>query len=401
MNHLKGINVVPYNRNTSRVDQFLATDAKGTRIRGAHSPFEFVSQLKTPRLIFLVLMAGSTADVFISLLADWLDAGDVIVDLANSHYLYTARRLLFVGCGVGGARNDAFALTGSCIMPGGLPDAWPAVQGVLQRAAVQAGGRAATGYMELLAEACDLLRRVLNLSEDEIAEVFGRWNTGMLKSAVLLDMTGDILQFADSEDGEFVITKILDKARQKGAGSAAAVSVSIITQAVFSRRLSQFKAERTRASQLFSGSETVLFNGDKQAFIDDLEQTIYASKISSYVQAFSLKAAADKMTKWNFKYRSIAHIWRAGSLIADILTHIVGAYKRGPELQFLLFDDFFRQVSQAVLRGVSAPAFAFFDGYRSAVLPANLIQAQRYYFGAHGAASSPSGFEEIVSRATL
>ncbi|KAJ7464514.1 6-phosphogluconate dehydrogenase [Mycena latifolia] len=416
----RGISVVAPNRNTFRLDDFLATDAKSTRIRGAYSIAALAAQLRTPRIVFLMLKPGAAIDNFIFMLKPLLEPEDVIVELADSHSLDTARRtrelkrsgLLFVGCGLGGGQDGV--RTGPCS------------KNVLQRSAAQVHGQPCCDWvgvggaghfvkmvqtgllysdMELLAEAYDLLRRILGFTEDEVAEVFALWTGGVLGS-VLLDATTDILRLKD-DDGEPLVLKILDRAGQKGVGKAAVVealehgaSLSVTTQAVFSRCLSTLKMERSRASRLFSGPEMGAFSGDRQAFVDDLEQTLYASKIVSYAQVFKLLAATNETNKWGFKYRSIAHIWRGGCLIAgNILTLIVDAYTRAPQ-KSLILDDFFRQalqkaqpawrrtVSHAVLRGVPIPAFsaalAFFDGYRSAVLPANLIQAQREYFGAHG-----------------
>ncbi|KAJ7631300.1 6-phosphogluconate dehydrogenase [Mycena polygramma] len=424
----KGLIVVAYIRNSWAVNRFLESEAKGTAILGAHSPAEFVSQLKTPRKIFLMVKAGLTVDAFISQFEPLLDPGDILIDLANSHYLDTARRtrdledkcLLFVGCGVGGGQDAA--RTGPCLSAGGSPDAWPAIQPILQKIAAQADGRPCcdwvaeggaghfvkmvqTGHlysnMELIAEAYELLRRILHLTEDEIAEIFADWNHGILKST-LLHMTIDILKFKD-EDGEPLLTRIADRVGSKSVASWAAVEAlehdicySITSQAISSRHISWLKAERTYASQVFDNPDPGPFSGDQETFVHDLEQALYASQIMSYSQSFMLMGEVAKTNRWYLKYSSIAHIWQGGCLIeGDIIARIVEAYTRKPQLDGLLYDKFFHQaietaqpgwrrtVSAGVLHGVALPclsaALAFFDGYRSEVLPANLIQAQSQY----------------------
>ncbi|KAJ6582145.1 6-phosphogluconate dehydrogenase [Mycena capillaripes] len=428
----KGITVLTYARNSWAVDRFLESDAKGTGILGAHSLPEFISRLKTPRKIFLMVKAGSAVDDFILHFEPLLDPADIIIDLADSHYLDTARRtreleersLLFVGCGIGNRRH--FVRTGLCLSPGGSPDAWPAIQDILQQIAAQADGRPCCDWvagggaghfvkmmqpglafsnMQLIAEAYEMLHRILGLNEDDIAEIFAKWNQGILKS-VLLDATVTILKFKD-EDGEPMIRKILDGAGQKAIGTWAAIEAlehdvcfSITTQAIFGRFVSRLKKQRTRASRIFDDPQTEPFSGNKQTFVDDLEQAVYAGQVMSYSQTFILIAEIAKKNKWILKYRSMVHIWQGGCIIAgDIITRIVEAYTRAPQLDVLINDEFFHQaietaqpgwrrtVSEGVLRGVALPclsaALAFFDGYRSADSPANLIQAQRDYFGGH------------------
>ncbi|KAJ7918625.1 6-phosphogluconate dehydrogenase [Mycena leptocephala] len=415
----KGVTVLAYDRGGNRVDRFLDAEAKGTSILGAHSVSEFITRLKTPRKIFLTVKAGRAVDDFIHQFEEWLDPADIFIDLANSHYLDTARRtrelkekgLLFVGCGVGGGQDAA--RTGPCLSPGGSPDAWPAIQAILQTTAAHVDGRPCCDWtagggaghfvkmvqtgllysnMELIAEAYEMLRRVLGLTEDEIAAIFANWNHGILKS-VLLDMTINILKFKD-DDGEPVITKILDSAGSKGIASWAAVEAheydicsSIISQAIFSRHLSRLKAERTYASQIFDDPQIEPFSGSKQTF-----------SIMSYSQTFSFMSEVAEKNNWYLKYRSIAHIWRGSLIAGDIITRLAEAYTRAPQLETLIYDEFFHQaiqvaqpgwrriVSEVVLRGVSVPclsaALAFFDGYRSAVLPANLIKHRyRDYVG--------------------
>jgi len=311
-------------------------------------------------------------------------------------------------------------------MPGGSPDAWPHIKEIFQKTAAQAYGEPCCdwvgetgsghyvkmvhngieyGDMQLIAEAYDILKRGLELSEDEIAEIFNKWNKGVLDS-FLIEITANILKFKD-DDGEPVLTKILDQAGQKGTGKWTAVAaldagmpVTLIGEAVFARCLSAIKGERVRASKVIAGPKKEKFSGDKQLFIDDLEQALYASKIISYTQGFMLMRETAKELNWNLNYAGIASMWRGGCIIKSVfLKDITSAYRKTPNLESLLFDDFFKDavhkaqpgwrriIAQAVLWGIPTPAFstalAFFDGYRSEIVPANLLQAQRDYFGAH------------------
>ncbi|KAG6845952.1 hypothetical protein H0H87_011000 [Tephrocybe sp. NHM501043] len=428
----KGFNVVAYNRTTSKVDHFLANEAKGTNIQGAHSIEELVSKLKTPRKIVLLVKAGSAVDDFIAQLEPHLEKGDIIIDGGNSHYPDSIRRtkeleakgLLFVGSGVSGGEEGA--RYGPSLMPGGSTAAWPAIQEIFQKTAAQVNGEPCCdwvgetgsghyvkmvhngieyGDMQLIAEAYDILKRGLGLPEDEIADIFLKWNTGVLDS-FLIEITANILKFKD-DDGEPVVSKILDKAGQKGTGKWTAIAaldagtaVTLIGEAVFARCLSAIKEERVRASKIISGPQIAAFKGDKKQFIDDLEQALYASKIISYTQGFMLMRETAKELDWNLNYAGIAKMWRGGCIIKSVfLGDITSAYQKNPKLESLLFDDFFNKavhnaqdgwrkvVAQAVLWGIPTPAFstalAFFDGYRSEIVPANLLQAQRDYFGAH------------------
>jgi len=310
-------------------------------------------------------------------------------------------------------------------MPGGSPAAWKHIQPIFQATAAQAMGEpccdwvgeAGSGHyvkmvhngieygdMQLIAEAYDILKRGLSLSEDEIANIFDKWNKGVLDS-FLIEITTNVLRFKDN-DGQPMVTKILDAAGQKGTGKWTAIAaldagtaVTLIGEAVFARCLSAIKAERTRASKVINGPARE-FKGDKQQFIDDLEQALYASKLISYTQGFMLMRETAKELKWNLNYGGIARMWRGGCIIKSVfLADITTAYEKNPDLESLLFDGFFnkavhkaqpgwrRIIAQAVLWGIPTPAFstalAFFDGYRSEIVPANLIQAQRDYFGAH------------------
>ncbi|KAG8931719.1 6-phosphogluconate dehydrogenase, decarboxylating, partial [Tulasnella sp. 417] len=428
----KGFVVCAYNRTTSKVDDFLANEAKGTNVVGAKSIDELVAKLKKPRRIILLVKAGPAVDAFIEQLAPKLEQGDIIIDGGNSHYPDSIRRckeledkgLLFVGSGVSGGEEGA--RNGPSLMPGGSSAAWPHIQEIFQKTAAQAYGAPCCdwvgetgsghyvkmvhngieyGDMQLIAEAYDILRRGLGLSEDEIASIFDKWNKGVLDS-FLIDITANILKFKD-EDGDAMVNKILDSAGQKGTGKWTAVAaldagmpVTLIGEAVFARCLSSIKSERVRASKVLSGPQKEPFRGDKQQFIDDLEQALYASKLISYTQGFLLMRETAKEMKWNLNYAGIARMWRGGCIIKSVfLNDIAAAYEKDINVESLLFDQFFndaihkaqpgwrRVIAQAVLWGVPTPAFstalAFFDGYRSEIVPANIIQAQRDYFGAH------------------
>jgi len=428
----KGFVVCAFNRTVEKVDHFLENEAKGTKVVGAHSIEELVSKLKTPRKIILLVQAGKAVDIFIDKLTPLLEKGDIIIDGGNSHYPDSIRRckdleskgLLFVGSGVSGGEEGA--RYGPSLMPGGSPAAWDSIKEIFQATAAQVDGvpccdwvgETGSGHyvkmvhngieygdMQLIAEAYDILKRGLGLHEDEIAGIFEKWNKGVLDS-FLIEITTNILKFKD-DDGEPMITKILDKAGQKGTGKWTAIAaleagtaVTLIGEAVFARCLSAIKTERERASKVIHGPERKPFEGDKKQFIDDLEQALYASKIISYTQGFMLMRETAKEVGWNLNYAGIASMWRGGCIIKSVfLGDITAAYEKNHELESLLFDDFFnkavhkaqpgwrRVIAQAILWGVPTPAFstalAFFDGYRSEVLPANMLQAQRDYFGAH------------------
>ncbi|KAF9512363.1 hypothetical protein BS47DRAFT_1376985 [Hydnum rufescens UP504] len=416
----KGFTVVAYNRTVSKVDDFLANEAKGTNVQGAKSIEELVAKLKTPRKIVLLVKAGAAVDQFIQQLEPHLSKGDIIIDGGNSHYPDTSRRvkdlatkgLLFVGSGVSGGEEGA--RYGPSLMPGGNPDAWPHIKKIFQATAAQVQGDPCCdwvgedgaghyvkmvhngieyGDMQLIAEAYDILKRGLGLDEPEIAKIFEKWNTGVLDS-FLIEITTNILKYNDPVDGRPLVTKILDKAGQKGTGKWTAIAaldagtaVTLIGEAVFARCLSAVKDERSRASKAISGPKKEVF-------------PLYASKLISYTQGFILMRETAKELGWNLNYAGIARMWRGGCIIKSVfLADITKAYEKTPGLESLLFDDFFnkavhkaqegwrRVIAQSVLWGVPTPAFstalAFFDGYRSEILPANLIQAQRDYFGAH------------------
>ncbi|KAK0557852.1 phosphogluconate dehydrogenase (decarboxylating) gnd1 [Tilletia horrida] len=417
----KGFVVAAYNRTTSKVDDFLNNEAKGTKVVGAHSVEEFVKLLKRPRKIILLVKAGPAVDAFIQQLTPHLEKGDIIIDGGNSHYPDSIRRtkeledkgLLFVGSGVSGGEEGA--RHGPSLMPGGSDAAWPEIKEIFQKTAAQSDGEpccdwvgqtGAGHYVKMVHNGIDdILKRGLGLKEPEIADIFTEWNKGVLDS-FLIEITRDILKYND-DDGEPLVTKILDSAGQKGTGKWTAINaldlgqpVTLIGEAVFARCLSSLKEERTRASKVLNGPVPKPFEGDKKVFIKDLEQALYASKIVSYAQGFMLMREAAKEYDWKLNNPAIALMWRGGCIIRSVfLADITAAFRKNPELENLLFDDFFnkaihaaqdgwrRVIAQAILWGIPTPAFstalAFFDGYRTAQLPANLIQAQRDYFGAH------------------
>jgi len=428
----KGFTVVAFNRTVSKVDHFLENEAKGTNVIGAHSIEDLCKKLKRPRKIILLVKAGKAVDDFIEQLVPYLEEGDIVIDGGNSHYPDSNRRqdeleakkLLFVGSGVSGGEEGA--RHGPSLMPGGSDAAWPHIKEIFQKTAAQTEGepccdwvgQAGSGHyvkmvhngieygdMQLICEAYQILKQGLGLKEAEIADVFEKWNKGVLDS-FLIEITRDILRFND-EDGEPLVTKIADVAGQKGTGKWTAINaldlgmpVTLIGEAVFARCLSSIKAERVRASKVLGGPQAETFKGDKQQFIDDLEQALYASKIISYSQGFMLMREAAKEYNWKLNYAGIALMWRGGCIIRSVfLGDITAAFRKEPELENLLFDDFFnkaihkaqpgwrRIIAQAALWGIPTPAFStalsFFDGYRTEKLPASLLQAQRDYFGAH------------------
>jgi len=428
----KGFTVVAFNRTVSKVDDFMANEAKGTNIIGAHSIEDLCKKLKRPRKIVLLVKAGSAVDDFIAALEPFLEKGDIIIDGGNSHYPDSNRRmeelekkgLLFVGSGVSGGEEGA--RHGPSIMPGGSNAAWPHIKEIFQKTAAQTDGEpccdwvgeAGSGHyvkmvhngieygdMQLICEAYHIMKQGLGMNESEIADVFEKWNKGVLDS-FLIEITRDILRFND-DDGVPLVTKIADVAGQKGTGKWTAINaldlgqpVTLIGEAVFARCLSSLKGERTRASKILGGPQAEPFKGDKQQFIDDLEQALYASKIISYTQGFMLMREAASEYKWDLNYAGIALMWRGGCIIRSVfLGDITSAFRSEPKLESLLFNDFFnkaihkaqpgwrRIIAQAALWGIPTPAFStalsFFDGYRTETLPANLLQAQRDFFGAH------------------
>jgi 6-phosphogluconate dehydrogenase len=426
-----GFTVAVYNRTASVTDDFLATSAKGSNVIGTKSLQELVSSLKSPRRIVILVKAGAPVDAVIEQLVPLLSPGDIIVDGGNSHFPDSQRRhdalkqrgLRFIGSGVSGGEEGA--RRGPSIMPGGDPEAWPHVKQIFQSIAAKVdgdpccdwvGGGGAGHYvkmvhngieygdMQLIAEAYHLMKEGLGLGADELKGVFEKWNRGVLDS-FLIEITRDIMGVKD-EDGSPLVEHILDAAGQKGTGKWTSNSaldlgmpVTLIGEAVFSRALSALKDERVRASEKISGPSSS-FSGDKQRFIDDVERALYASKIVSYAQGYMLLREASKEYGWNLNFGSIALMWRGGCIIRSrFLGDIKKAFDKNPALENLLVDDFFvkamaeshdgwrRTVANGALLGIPTPAMssalAFFDGYRRARLPANLLQAQRDYFGAH------------------
>lgn len=427
-----GYVVCAFNRTTSKVDDFLANEAKGTNVIGAHSLEEMVAKLKKPRRVMILVKAGAAVDAFIDKLVPLLEKGDIIIDGGNSEYQDSRRRcadlekkgILFVGSGVSGGEEGA--RYGPSMMPGGNPAAWPAIKPIFQSIAAKVEGEPCCdwvgedgaghfvkmvhngieyGDMQLICEAYNLMQDTLGMDNDEMSEVFAEWNKGELDS-FLIEITTNIMKYKDDK-GEFLLEKIKDSAGQKGTGKWTAISaleygmpVTLIGESVFARCLSSLKEERVRAEKVLKGPETTKFSGDKKKFVEDIRQALYSSKIVSYAQGFMLLREAAREFGWNLNYGGIALMWRGGCIIRSrFLGNIKAAFDKNPALDNLLLDDFFRDaihanqeawrrvVSQAILLGVPTPCFstalAFYDGYRSGRLPANLIQAQRDYFGAH------------------
>ncbi len=426
-----GYRVAVYNRTTSKVDEFINGPAKGTTIIGAHSMEQLVAALAVPRKVMLMVKAGEVVDRFIDLLVPLLEPGDVIIDGGNSHFPDSTRRtaelrkkgLRFIGTGVSGGEEGA--RYGPSIMPGGDPEAWPLVKDIFQAISAKVDnepccqwvGQDGAGHfvkmvhngieygdMQLICEAYSLMENALGMNCDQMQQVFSQWNSGVLDS-YLIDITKDILAFMD-EDGEPLVNKILDTAGQKGTGKWTGISaldlgvpLTLIGESVFARVLSSLKDERVRASAIL-GSPAVATRTVDDEIINALRDALYASKIISYAQGFMLMAEAAKEYGWDLNYGEIALMWRGGCIIrSTFLGNIKEAYDNNPELENLALDAFFAAALQsaesgwrkavvlAVEHGIAAPAFAsalsYFDGYRSARLPANLLQAQRDYFGAH------------------
>jgi 6-phosphogluconate dehydrogenase len=428
----KGFTVSVFNRSTQKVDDFLSGRARGKNIVGTHSVEELVSSLERPRKVMLMIKAGDAVDEMINTLIPLLEPGDIIIDGGNTHFPDTNRRtayveskgFLYIGTGVSGGEEGA--LLGPSIMPGGSKAAWPFVKPVFQAIAakVEDGtpccdwvGENGAGHfvkmvhngieygdMQLITEAYQVMRELLHLDADEMHLIFQEWNEGELDS-YLIEITRDILAYKDS-DGKPLVDKILDTAGQKGTGKWTAITaldfgipLTLIGEAVFSRCLSALKDERVEASKILRGPVTK-FNGNKAVFINDLKEALYASKIVSYAQGYSLMEAAAREFKWNLNYGGIALMWRGGCIIRSaFLGKIKEAFSNNPAITNLLLDPFFKDkvekaqsgwrnvVSTAAINGIAIPAISsalgYFDGYRCEKLPANLLQAQRDYFGAH------------------
>jgi len=432
-----GYTVVVYNRTTSKVDEFLANEAKGTKVQGAHSIQELVSKLKRPRRVMMLVKAGQPVDDFIAQITPYLEPGDIIIDGGNSLYNDTNRRqceleakgLLYIGTGVSGGEEGA--RRGPSIMPGGSPSAWPHVKDIFQSisAKVEDGspccdwvGEEGAGHyvkmvhngieygdMQLICEAYNILKNGLRLNEQELHDVFAEWNKGDLDS-YLIEISRDIFAKKDT-DGTPLLSKILDTAGQKGTGKWTVINslemgvpITLMAEAVYARCVSALKEERVKAARKLKGPNASIpaaRNAKKRAkLIDEVRQALYASKIISYAQGYMLMRAAAVEYGWKLNWGGIALMWRGGCIIRSrFLGKIKEAFDKKPNLMNLLFDDFFKGemkknqkawrnvVAIAAKRGIPVPAFStalsFFDSYRSKVLPANLLQAQRDFFGAH------------------
>jgi 6-phosphogluconate dehydrogenase len=437
-----GYKVAVFNRTVSKVDDFLGDEAKGTQVVGAHSVEEFVRLLRRPRRVMLMVKAGEVVDQTIEHVLPYLEPGDIIIDGGNSLFTDSNRRtkdlaakgILFIGTGVSGGEEGA--RFGPSIMPGGNPEAWPHVKEILQAIAAKVDesgeggsngngtpccdwvGDAGAGHyvkmvhngieygdMQLICEAYDLLQKGLGLTADELHGVFEEWNKGELDS-FLIEISSVIFAKKD-EDGTALVDKILDTAGQKGTGKWTVISaldlgmpVTLIGEAVFARCLSAIKEEREAASRVLQGPAGVPPPADKKAFIEDVRRALYCSKMISYAQGYMLLREAAKEFGWRVNMGGIALMWRGGCIIRSrFLGKIREAFDKKPDLTNLLFDSFFagvvsqyqsswrRALSHAIALGVPAPAFstalAFYDGYRTGRLPANLLQAQRDFFGAH------------------
>lgn len=428
----KGFRVTVYNRTTSKVDDFIKGRAKGKNITGAHTIEELISSLKRPRKVMIMVKAGKAVDEMIEMILPHLEKGDIIIDGGNTHFPDTNRRtayveskgMLYIGTGVSGGEEGA--LLGPSIMPGGSKAAWPEVKPVFQAIAakVEDGtpccdwvGENGAGHfvkmvhngieygdMQLICEAYQIMRDLLGMKPDEMHPVFREWNEGELNS-YLIEITRDILAYKDT-DGQPLVDKILDTAGQKGTGKWTGVTaldlgipLTLIVEAVFGRCLSAIKDERVTASKILSGPKPVSPD-DRDMFLSDLKEALYASKIVSYAQGYALMMEAGREYKWDLNYGGIALMWRGGCIIRSaFLGKIKEAFDRNPALNNLLLDPFFMEkvqksqtgwrnvVATAVKNGIPVPAMAsalnYYDGYRCERLPANLLQAQRDYFGAH------------------
>jgi 6-phosphogluconate dehydrogenase len=428
-----GYKVAVFNRTTSKVDEFLNHEAKGTQVVGAHSADELCKLLKRPRRVMLMVKAGDVVDQTIEHVLPYLEKGDIIIDGGNSLYTDTNRRtkdlaekgILFIGTGVSGGEEGA--RFGPSIMPGGNAAAWPHVKEIFQAIAakVEDGtpccdwvGQDGAGHyvkmvhngieygdIQLICEAYQLLKDGLGMSADEFHQMFTEWNKGELDS-YLIEITAEIFGKKD-DDGQPMIDKILDTAGQKGTGKWTAISaldlgqpVTLIGESVFARCLSALKDERVAASKVLQGPKKVLTISEKKEFIEDVRRALYCSKMVSYAQGYMLLRAVEKEQNWELNMGGIALMWRGGCIIRSVfLGNIKAAFDKNPKLRNLLLDDFFsgalnkygwswrKAVIHAIEIGVPTPAFstalAFFDGYRTERLPANLLQAQRDFFGAH------------------
>ena len=429
----KGFRVSVYNRTVEKVDRFMEGRGKGRNIYGARSLEDFVASLAAPRKVFLMIKAGQAVDDFIEKLIPLLDKGDIIIDGGNTHFPDTARRtayveskgLLYIGTGVSGGEEGV--LHGPSMMPGGSPAAWPFVKPIFQGICAKVAdgtpccdwvGEGGAGHfvkmvhngieygdIQLICECYSIMKDILGMSNDEMHRTFAEWNKGDLDS-YLIEITRDILAKKD-DDGRYVLDYILDTAGQKGTGKWTAIAaldagvpLTLIGESVFARSLSAQKEERVAASGILRGPRPSGFTGDRKAFLSDLQKALFAAKVVSYAQGYSLMRAAAKEYGWNLNYGGIALMWRGGCIIRSVfLGKIKEAFDKDPGIANILLDPYFTDklaqaqtgwrnvVAEAVRSGVAVPcmsaALEYYDGYRSERLPANLLQAQRDYFGAH------------------
>jgi len=427
-----GFTVAVFNRTVKKVDNFVNGRGKGKKIIGTHSIEELIKNLKKPRIVMLMVKAGKPVDDFIEQVMPYLEKGDIVIDGGNSHFPDSIRRtkyveekgMLFIGTGVSGGEEGA--LKGPSIMPGGSPGAWKYIKPIFQAIAAKVDdgtpccdwvGENGAGHfvkmvhngieygdMQLITEAYQIMKVLLGMNADQMHDVFEDWNKGELDS-YLIEITRDILAYKD-EDGSPLVEKILDTAGQKGTGKWTGISaldlgvpLTLIGESVFARCLSAMKDQRVEASKVLNGPD-VKFAGDKKQFVDDLKNALYASKLVSYAQGYELMRSAAVEYGWNLNYGGIALMWRGGCIIRSVfLGKIKEAFDKNSELSNLLLDPFFKEkiesaqmgwrrvVAAAIQNGISIPAFStalsYFDGFRTERLPANLLQAQRDYFGAH------------------
>ncbi|WP_062108197.1 NADP-dependent phosphogluconate dehydrogenase [Bacillus niameyensis] len=429
----RGYSVAVYNRSSDKTEDFMKKEAEGKNIVGAFSIEEFVNSLEKPRKILLMVKAGPATDATIESLKPYLEKGDILIDGGNTNFKDTIRRnqelseagLHFIGTGVSGGEEGA--LTGPSIMPGGQKEAYDLVAPIFEAISAKVNGEPCTTYigadgaghyvkmvhngieygdMQLISEAYFMLKHVLGLGADELHEVFSEWNKGELDS-YLIEITADIFTKKDEETGKPLVDLILDTAGQKGTGKWTSqdaldlgVPLPLITESVFARCISAMKEERVAASKVLSGPEAISYDGDKAELIEAIRKALYMSKICSYAQGFAQMRAAAEEYGWDLKYGDIAMIFRGGCIIrAQFLQKIKEAYDKDPELANLMLDPYFKDIVEnyqgalrkviavAVERGIAVPCFssaiAYYDSYRTESLPANLLQAQRDYFGAH------------------
>ncbi|MCU9594120.1 NADP-dependent phosphogluconate dehydrogenase [Caldibacillus thermolactis] len=428
----RGYTVSVFNRSREKTDA-LMKEADGRNIVPTYSVEEFVNSLEKPRKILIMVKAGAATDATIEQLIPYLDKGDILIDGGNAYFEDTIRRnknlselgFNFVGMGVSGGEEGA--LNGPSLMPGGQKEAYDLVEPIIKAISAKVDNEPCATYigpdgaghyvkmvhngieygdMQLIGESYFILKHYLGLSNEELHEVFSEWNKGELDS-YLIEITADIFSQKDPETGKHMVDVILDKAGQKGTGKWTSqsaldlgINLSLITESVFARNISAIKEERVKASKVLNGPAKSEFTGDKQQFIEQVRQALYLSKICSYAQGFAQLRAASNEYNWGLNYGEIAMIWRGGCIIrAQFLQKIKEAYDRNPELNNLLLDEYFKGIAEryqeslrkvvatAALNGIPAPCFssalAYFDSYRTETLPANLLQAQRDYFGAH------------------